>query len=62
MEVTSIEEVLKEMAYEMGIFTDETRRMVKILDVERREANAEGRGLENKHYYVIGRSFGRIFY
>ena len=36
MEVTSILEVLKEMAYEMGIFTDETRRMVKILDVERR--------------------------
>ena len=62
MEVSNILEVQKEMAYEMGVFTDETRRMVKILDVERRAANEEGKGLENKHYYVLGRCFGRIFY
>ena len=62
MRVSDIKEVLKEMAYEMGVFTDETRRIVYILDTERKRANAIDEGLENKHYYVIGRSFGSIFY
>ena len=50
------------MAYEMGFFTDEVRRIVKILDTERAILNRVDKGLENKHYYVIGRSFGTIYY
>ena len=54
--------MLKELAYEMGVHTDETRRIVYILDVEKRRQNLQGKGLENKHYYVLGRSFGSIYY
>ena len=46
----------------MGILTDEIRRIIYILDEERQRQNLQGKGLENKHYYVIGRSLGSIFY